>query len=1060
MRKILRKVAFAAAIALPALAVSAQEFKVETVWGNVQKGDNCNPVPELTGNWGGKTTPQNQVCARFGVGKDGKILTTDHTKNAIIAIGPNNSVEVYKQLNPVTAEKWNGTVMTTDDAGNVIFNYNFTDPSSARLYGVLDKNKNITDVEISAADAAALGMTGRLDNIGHIIGDVTSAEGGIGYIALQKQTNVWMLHFTGDGTKVTKVVATKSATSISALTNQGDPQACEITPKYSTVKETLAQPAPADQYYIAIGVKGPNANGNTPSYEAGFLGQFNGATWTPLEGYGNRGYQVSAKFELGGKSYIVRNYISDAFLAEKPVYTSWKQVMNFGIFEVGTGKCVASWMGSDFASVYGFGTLTAEKVDDNTVNIYTYVCTGSTYNQMYDEKGNLLAGADEETKTRTGAYCAMVKVSLVGGASKGSGTASDPYQIATAEDLCNAWKLMEQGKQTYFVQTADIDLAGVTDWYAFNGFNGVYDRAVSYDGQNHVIKNFKPVAGDVTNAGDNRYYSTTLFGVLQGTVKNLGVVDANVAPQSLEGGILAGFFGGNWVPGIASSLENVYVTGKNVGPVALVGGMFGTTAADVTITNCYANVEVGSANPTAQVAGMIASLGNLATVKDSYVVVNSITGTTKNLVANTGTKGEVDATNVYAFGEGNVTDGVTKAALGDAAAIAAIQKLPAFNEGKLYKGYPALNVQTLVDVKQDGTAENPYIIATAEDLCNAWSKTEPNKLVHFLQTEDIDMEGVTDWIAINGYQGGFPSAPGSTTYLYNSAIVYDGGNHVIKNFAPTDKAAVAENKSYYCCSLFGVLAGEVKNLGLENVTIKSTGGNLGAGVLAGYFGHGNAASLAPVSKITNVYVSGTIENSDAYCGGFVGTNATACEITNSYAQVNITSTNGWVAGMVGRARNNNQVKVTNSYFAGTITSNLAAEKKGLLFSTDKASGVTVNLDNVVAFGEGKWGAEDLVYDSEDAKTVKNVTVAPAKDAAAIAIIKGWAAFNEGKVYNGYPALNWQSNSGAVEDIVADEIEDVDAPVVYYNLNGVRVENPAQGIYIKKQGNKVSKVVIR
>ena len=37
--------------------------------------------------------------------------------------------------------------------------------------------------------------------------------------------------------------------------------------------------------------------------------------------------------------------------------------------------------------------------------------------------------------------------------------------------------------------------------------------------------------------------------------------------------------------------------------------------------------------------------------------------------------------------------------------------------------------------------------------------------------------------------------------------------------------------------------------------------------------------------------------------------------------------------------------------------------------------------------------------------------------------------------------------------------DTEAPVEYYNLQGVRVENPANGLYIRRQGNNVSKVVL-
>ena len=44
--------------------------------------------------------------------------------------------------------------------------------------------------------------------------------------------------------------------------------------------------------------------------------------------------------------------------------------------------------------------------------------------------------------------------------------------------------------------------------------------------------------------------------------------------------------------------------------------------------------------------------------------------------------------------------------------------------------------------------------------------------------------------------------------------------------------------------------------------------------------------------------------------------------------------------------------------------------------------------------------------------------------------------------------------------IAGISSDVDAPVEYYNLNGVRVSEPADGIFIRRQGSKVSKVVLK
>lgn len=46
------------------------------------------------------------------------------------------------------------------------------------------------------------------------------------------------------------------------------------------------------------------------------------------------------------------------------------------------------------------------------------------------------------------------------------------------------------------------------------------------------------------------------------------------------------------------------------------------------------------------------------------------------------------------------------------------------------------------------------------------------------------------------------------------------------------------------------------------------------------------------------------------------------------------------------------------------------------------------------------------------------------------------------------------NESGVEGILDEEVDPV-----YYNLNGCKVENPYKGIYIKKQGNKVTKVIL-
>ena len=50
---------------------------------------------------------------------------------------------------------------------------------------------------------------------------------------------------------------------------------------------------------------------------------------------------------------------------------------------------------------------------------------------------------------------------------------------------------------------------------------------------------------------------------------------------------------------------------------------------------------------------------------------------------------------------------------------------------------------------------------------------------------------------------------------------------------------------------------------------------------------------------------------------------------------------------------------------------------------------------------------------------------------------------------------WNDLSG-VSDIIS---EDTDAPVEYFNLQGIRVDEPTNGLFIRRQGHKTEKVIL-
>lgn len=81
---------------------------------------------------------------------------------------------------------------------------------------------------------------------------------------------------------------------------------------------------------------------------------------------------------------------------------------------------------------------------------------------------------------------------------------------------------------------------------------------------------------------------------------------------------------------------------------------------------------------------------------------------------------------------------------------------------------------------------------------------------------------------------------------------------------------------------------------------------------------------------------------------------------------------------------------------------------------------------------------------------------------ATTMIETWNSWSieAGKTYNFVVDLTAMtvtvSQNVGVEGIEAEE----NAPAVYYNLQGVKVANPENGIYIKVQGNKASKVLVK
>lgn len=290
------------------------------------------------------------------------------------------------------------------------------------------------------------------------------------------------------------------------------------------------------------------------------------------------------------------------------------------------------------------------------------------------------------------AFAAVAAMPMVASAEiAGSGTAADPYQIATADDLCQAYTKVNANQTagvyvTHFIQTADIDMSDVKEYYPVLGGAGNYQSAIVYDGQNYVISNFKPnfVAG---------YYKTAIFGVLNGELRNLGVIDAAIDTSSDDNqgaGILGAYLGQSATTEKSGYdkvvVENVYVTGSVKAGNKYAGGMFGTTGiGKVEMTNCFFIGSVSS--PNAASGALIGRISNPTTMVHCYAA-GTVGGSTALIAGGTST---LTANGVVALNTGNSTafTGTLNGTISTDKAD--ILSWGAFCDGAEIDGYPAFN---------------------------------------------------------------------------------------------------------------------------------------------------------------------------------------------------------------------------------------------------------------------------------------------------------------------------------------------------------------------------------
>lgn len=196
----------------------------------------------------------------------------------------------------------------------------------------------------------------------------------------------------------------------------------------------------------------------------------------------------------------------------------------------------------------------------------------------------------------------------------------------------------------------------------------------------------------------------------------------------------------------------------------------------------------------------------------------------------------------------------------------------------------------------NGTADDPYLVATADQLNNVRNHLG----ACFSQIADIDL-GLAPY---NTDSGWLPI--GDTTNQF--AGTYDGNSHAISNL-------FIDRPNEYFIGLFG----RVEDGNLSNIVIESA-------QVSGYWYVGMLAGLALSTTVNNCNVAGTVAGSD-YVGGLLGTvDSSYISKCCSHGSVSGSSSVAWVGGLIGYI---NQTGITNSYSTSSVTAFVNSRIGGL-----------------------------------------------------------------------------------------------------------------------------------
>ncbi|MPV36312.1 metallophosphoesterase [Georgenia subflava] len=568
----------------------------------------------------------------------------------------------------------------------------------------------------------------------------------------------------------------------------------------------------------------------------------------------------------------------------------------------------------------------------------------------------------------------------------GEPNADGYYEIASAEDLAQ----MSQYRSEKYVLTADLEVSGVSDWTPIGGlapFTG------ELDGNGHTISGLTSTRGGLININN-------------GTVHDLGIVDADVSLDGGRVGILANVNGGvvsgvyttgsvsgtsrvggvvgdsagtvrdsystatvrsastesGGVVGVAlagSVTENVYSTGAVSADTRNTGGVVGYGYTGTEIRNGIAlNPSVTAPSYAHRFLGRVLS-GNTATLENNWASAGVVASVQSNLDEPTATNWSGATASLHQtrdplfFAETLGWDFESVWSWHDAAARPVLTAAPERYTGEPVPPLPAPELPAL---EQD--TDGAYLIDEVADLAEVTAHPDQQ----FRLAADLDLTGQDVRIAPEGFTG-----------------VLDGAGHVVTGYTSDDGGLFPLNEgTITALSLDAVVTTTADNTGLlvdvnrgEISQVSTSGAISGGSTVGGVVGYsygelrdsystadvtatggrqaGGVAGITGRGSLTeNVFATGRVEvvgNMNA--GGVSGYAYTGTTLQNSVALNEAVVATGYAGRVVARVLSGDVATLVNNYGVETVEVGVETEPEE---GTDTTKGATLTTEQATDRG--------------------------------------------------------------------------------------------------------------